>query len=416
MDLIYVLDYRFARTPDGDIWTDTSYDAAFWDPYLRVFDQVVLISRVREVAAAGQTWRRVNSSLVSVLPLPHYLGPTQFIRQSAQIRRLMRKYLQRPGAVMLRVPSQLSNCAAARLQKMQRPYSVEVVGDASASLAPGVIRARGRSFFRWWFTRCQKQQCANAVGASYVARILNERYPARTGATVLICSDVRLEVNWIRHNVRSFAPPGATKLVTVATLSQTYKGLEVLLDAVAKCHRQGLPLTLTLIGDGKYRGELEAQAKQLNIANYVRFTGALAWGSELITELDRADLFVLPSRVEALPRALLEAMARALPCIATRVGAVPDLLDAQSIVTAGDSEELAKRISSVAADPLHLTEMSSQNLAIARQYASDLLRPRWNAFYRECADRTALIAWSQKQNPTAPAAVTLATHTGRING
>ena len=34
MKLIYVLDYRFARRPDGTVWTDTAYDEAFWEPYL----------------------------------------------------------------------------------------------------------------------------------------------------------------------------------------------------------------------------------------------------------------------------------------------------------------------------------------------------------------------------------------------
>lgn len=416
MDIIYLIDYRFARTPDGAIWTDTAYDAVFWEPYLHVFDRVKLLSRVRDVPVAEQSWRRVDSNRISVLPLPYYLGPIQFVRQSGQIRRLMNKYFQQPGAIVLRAPSQLSNTAAAQLRKMHRPYGVDVVGDASAALAPGVVRARGRAFFRWWLARCQRRQCVDAMGVSYVARILQERYPANAKAETLVCSDVRLETNWILQNARSFGVAGARRLVTVATLSQTYKGLDVLLDAIAECRQYKLPLTLTLIGDGRYRGELEAQAQRLGIANDVCFTGALAWGSELIDQLDQADLFILPSRVEALPRALLEAMARALPCIATHVGAVPDLLEKQYIVTSGNSRELAERIAVVASNPIRLTEMSSRNLAVAQQYASAMLRPKWDKFYRALADRTTSAAWPQKQNSIAPSMHAFAAQAGKIDG
>ncbi len=52
MDLLYILDHRFARTPGGEVWTDSLYETAFWRRYLTVFDRVRVIARVREVKAA----------------------------------------------------------------------------------------------------------------------------------------------------------------------------------------------------------------------------------------------------------------------------------------------------------------------------------------------------------------------------
>jgi lipopolysaccharide/colanic/teichoic acid biosynthesis glycosyltransferase len=388
MELIYVLDYRFARTPDGTIWTDTAYDEAFWEPYLRVFDQVTLVSRVREVLENEPSWLRVNSAQVAVEPLPHYLGPLEFLKKSAEIRASMRKVLGQPGAVILRVPSQLSIVAAEELRKIRKPYGVEVVGDASAAFAPGVVKVRGRALLRQWFSRSQRKICREAMAAAYVAKCLQQRYPANGQAETLVCSDVRLDQEWIRSEPHIYERPGR-HLVTVATLSQTYKGIDVLLRAVAECRAKGMPLTLTIVGHGKYQESLTSLAAELGIGNCVRFLGCLAWGSDLRQQLDSADLFVLPSRVEALPRALLEAMARALPAIATNVGAVSELLAPDQLVPAGDVHQLASQIMSVCSSPGRLTDMSRKSLETARQYSWNLLRGRWQKFHGEVADLTA---------------------------
>jgi lipopolysaccharide/colanic/teichoic acid biosynthesis glycosyltransferase len=388
MNLIYVLDYRFTRTPDGIIWTDTAYDEVFWEPYLQVFDQVTLIGRVRDVPEKAPDWLRVNSNQVAVEPLPHYLGPIEFLKRSRQIRASMRKTLEQPGAVILRVPSQLSVVAASELRKIGKPYGVEVVGDASAAFAPGVVDVAGRALLRQWFTRSQKKICRNAIAASYVAQCLHHRYPPQDGAAKLVCSDVRLDREWMRPEPRAYERPGR-HIVTVATLSQTYKGIDVLLRALAECRGKGFALTLTIVGHGKYQESLERLAAELKIDSCVRFIGCLPWGQGLMDQLDSADLFVLPSRVEALPRALLEAMARALPAIATNVGAVSELLPTDQLAEPGEVDELAQQMMNACNSPGRLTCMSGRSLTTARQYGWNLLSRRWHKFHSELARRTA---------------------------
>jgi lipopolysaccharide/colanic/teichoic acid biosynthesis glycosyltransferase len=388
MNLIYVLDYRFARTPDGIVWTDTAYDESFWDPYLEVFDRVTLLSRVREVPERSPAWMRVNSNQVVVEPLPHYLGPVEFLKRSKEIRAAMRRALEQPGAVILRVPSQLSIVAASELRKIRKPYGVEVVGDASAAFAPRVVDVPGRPLLRQWFTRSQKRICRNAIASSYVAECLRYRYPSKNSAETLVCSDVRLNQDWIRSEPRAYERP-ARHIVTVATLSQTYKGIDVLLRALAECRGQGFPFTLTIVGHGKYQDSLARLAEELAIGRCVRFIGCLPWGQGLRDELDSADLFVLPSRVEALPRALLEAMARALPAIATNVGAVSELLPPDQLVEPGDVHQLAHLMMRACSSPGRLSYMSHKSLNTARQYDWRLLSPRWHKFHSELARRAA---------------------------
>ena len=76
------------------------------------------------------------------------------------------------------------------------------------------------------------------------------------------------------------------------------------------CVHEGLNIELVFVGSGGYQPQLEAQAVALGIGTRVQFCGQLVSADAVRAELDRADLFVLPSRQEGLPRAMIEAMAR----------------------------------------------------------------------------------------------------------
>jgi glycosyltransferase involved in cell wall biosynthesis len=106
-------------------------------------------------------------------------------------------------------------------------------------------------------------------------------------------------------------------------------------------------------------------------------------------ELDRADLFILASRTEGLPRAMLEAMARALPCIGTRVGGIPELLDDDDLVDSGDVTGLAGKIREVAGDRARIGRMSARNLEVASGYRAEILNARRKQFFEHIRQVTA---------------------------
>jgi glycosyltransferase involved in cell wall biosynthesis len=191
-------------------------------------------------------------------------------------------------------------------------------------------------------------------------------------------------------------------LVFAGTLEAMYKAPDVLIDAVNQCVSEGLDLRLNLLGDGAHRGELEAQAARLGLGERVTFLGQLPPGEPVLAQLDRADLFVLPSRTEGLPRAMIEAMARGLPCIGTDVGGIPELLSPGEMVPPGDSQALARKIGEVLRDPDRRAGMSERNLAAARDYHKEVLRERRNALYRYLRERTA--SWRNGQVTTERAA------------
>ncbi|MHC4956751.1 MAG: glycosyltransferase [Planctomycetota bacterium] len=121
------------------------------------------------------------------------------------------------------------------------------------------------------------------------------------------------------------------------------KGVDTLLEAFA---RGPATTRLWIAGDGPLRGEYEALAQRLGVAERVRFLGAVPHAA-LRAHYAAADLFVLPSRNEGCPNALLEALSCGCPAVATRVGHAPSLVtDGVNGVLAepGDVESLAGAI------------------------------------------------------------------------
>lgn len=145
--------------------------------------------------------------------------------------------------------------------------------------------------------------------------------------------------------VRRKEPEPVHDPAVVATSAnlEHWKGIDVLVEAAA-----GLEARVDVYGDGAERGRLEALARSRRAD--VTFHGRVR---DVRDRLTSADLFVLPSRAENLPVSILEAMAAALPVVATRVGGVPELVEDRvtgRVVAPDDPAALRAAIAEVLAD------------------------------------------------------------------
>lgn len=392
MRVIVALDHRFCRTPDGAVWASTMYDYPFWTRYLEVFDQVRVLGRMSEITVEPADRQRADGPGVSFASLPSYSGPWGYLKHSKTIAETIRRELKLEDAVVLRMsPSQIAVCVAGAARTAGQPYAIEVIADPDTVFAPGALRHPLSPLFRWWLPRQLRHLCGGACAVGYVTReALQRQYPAAPGAFSTSCSDITLTDEAFASEPHR-TPPGQNRhrIVFVGTLSQLYKGQDVLIDAVGDCvNRRGLDLLLTMVGDGKYRTSLEAQAVRLGIADRVEFTGHLPAGTAVRDQLDQADLFVLPSRTEGLPKVIIEAMARGLPCIGSNVGGIPELMSPQFMVPPGDVQALSSKMQELLGNPSHMNQAASENLERAREYHNDVLRSRRTALYQHLRDKT----------------------------
>jgi glycosyltransferase involved in cell wall biosynthesis len=167
----------------------------------------------------------------------------------------------------------------------------------------------------------------------------------------------RLEAEHVRPNKIAVIPNGLDldrcapapacssrrRVIVVANL-RPEKGYDVLVDAAAVVLYRYPDARFTCVGTGPESAALHARVAERHVAHAFTFLGQR---DDVPALLAASDLFVLPSRTESLPNAVLEAMAAGLPVVASAVGGVPELIDdgrTGLLFPSGDSQALAQRL------------------------------------------------------------------------
>jgi glycosyltransferase involved in cell wall biosynthesis len=183
-------------------------------------------------------------------------------------------------------------------------------------------------------------------------------------------------------------PDGTFAFAYVGRLNPV-KDLGTLLSAVAALPEDvASRVRLYLVGEGSERQSVELQRDALGLRDRVFLLGARTNVSEILAA---SDAFAMSSTTEGLPMALLEAMAAGLPCVATAVGGIPELLgDARGLlVPPGDPGQLALAMASLVRSQQLRQELSARALteirahyaleAVADRYLTLLgLKPTWS--------------------------------------
>jgi glycosyltransferase involved in cell wall biosynthesis len=183
---------------------------------------------------------------------------------------------------------------------------------------------------------------SDATAASYQAEGFVRIVTIRNGIDTPIVRCPRAQVR------AELALPDQVQMVITVARFTSQKGYDCLLRAAAEVTRQTPHVVFVLVGDGPEREAMQTLAESLNL-HKIAFLGERADVPDL---LGAADLFVLPSLFEGLPLVVLEAMALALPVIATRIGGTVEALggDHPFLVPAGDPSKLATTIVAALAD------------------------------------------------------------------
>jgi len=400
MRVLVALEQRFYRTPDGKVWTNSTFTNEFWERYLTAFDSVMILARVKDVQIIAENWNIVgNDSTTGFIPLPFYVGPLQYLLKWRATRRSIQREIHNEDAIILRLPGAIGSTLLACGIRQDRPWGAEIVGDPFDVFAPGAVSHPLRPLFRWRFTAALKDQVRRAAAIAYVSGgTLQRRYPPSKEAFFTHYSSITLSKLAFKPSPRRHDKPlTSARFVLVGSMEQMYKGVDILIGAVAMLRSRNVDVRAVIVGDGRFRSKLEDYAHQLQVHDVIDFVGHMASREQVDKYLDEADVFVLPSRTEGLPRAMIEAMARGLPCIGSSVGGIPELLPIEALVPANDAKALADKLATVIVNPDLMSTMSSRNLQQAANYREEVLTRRRIDFYSFL--RLATDQWTSSRNP-----------------
>ena len=378
----------------GRFYAEAIGGQEFWQRYLDVFKSVKIVARVKPVENLRDNVLYVEGEGIEVIPIPYFYSGWCRLFMLPALLMHTRKATVQDSAFILRVPGLVGTFVSIWLCLRRWPYAVELVGDPYDSLSSQALGKWWGDLLRIPFVYALRRQCQQAVAAAYVTReTLQKRYPP-DGRFTTHYSSITLNPDLLAFGAKRFrgrqygrVNSNHHRLIFVGSLSQRYKGLHVLLEALHLCQTAGWDLELMVLGDGFYRAEYERLAESMQLHNVI-FHGYLKGGQAVFEQLAEADLFVMPSLVEGLPRAMIEAMACGLPCIGSIVGGIPELLAIEDLVPPGDAPALASKIRQVLADPAKMQEMGERNFHTSLEYHPDRLRERRNAFYQFVHDAT----------------------------
>ncbi|MEW9052622.1 MAG: glycosyltransferase [Neobacillus sp.] len=194
------------------------------------------------------------------------------------------------------------------------------------------------------------------------------------------------ETGWVKHPITIYNPIVSDSMLGISKVRSRFnstlklacmgwispvKGFDVAIKALVEI-RKSIPATLTIIGasnNENYFSQLKEQINKHGLDNYVLFSGSVDDPFEI---LDQMDIFLLPSRSEALPTALIEAMAIGIPVIASDCNFGPReiLQDGLygSLVPINDWKKLAIEVEKLAENRVLYKEMSRMGILRAQTF------------------------------------------------
>ena len=180
-------------------------------------------------------------------------------------------------------------------------------------------------------------------------------------------------------------PNDREKTVTACGRLDRNKGFDVLLDAFAKAQHELPDYSLHIFGEGEKRAELTAQAQRLQIASCVELCGE---DPEAIRRIARSSVFVLSSRSEGMPNALIEAMAAGVPCVATRCEMGPEELIEDGVngllVPVDDAKAMANAICRILLDSELSAKLSENALLLRQTHDPSAIAALWVQYFESC--------------------------------
>lgn len=318
-------------------------------------------------------------------------GPGMVLRGRRLIEGAPRPALLFPFQVNSNVLMGLANRLLPRRRRLpivmnDRAHIDSLTSPLRARTRAGRLRMRLlRGAARRLYRRADAVVCNSIANAEAVRRFVGAA-PVRVETIYNPLETDAIAARFPPRDREKWLRPGAP-LVTAHGRLEAQKGFDVLIRALARIrqNRAGAGTRLRIVGEGPARGELEALARRLGLADAVELPGH---APDPLPAVEEGDVYVLPSRFEGLPNALLEAIAAGLPCVAADCPTGPAEILGQEgragvLVPVEDDAALAEAVLALLADGGRRAALAAAARERARDFAPARTADAYAALFRE---------------------------------
>lgn len=385
MDMVFVYEDKIAQDAAGNYYTGSAFSQEVFDRYLQHFDHITLLMRRADVdpndTETLSKMNRIRTEKIDVVILPNtaaslrsFLDP----RVRTQFKETVLHELKPGRAVILRAPSNSGTIAADYCHAHGIPYLAEAVGCPWDSLWNHSLKGKALAT---GMRDDMRRTMRSADYAVYVtSEFLQHRYPTNGKSAAI--SDVELQpmddmiLEKRLEKIRNHS--GRLKIGTAGALHVAYKGQRYMIEALSKLKAKGNNGFEYHLAGGGDPSALRDLAEQLGVSDQVIFDGVLRH-DQMFSWFDDLDVYIQPSIVESMPRALIEAMSRGLPALGSIVGGIPELLGEDCVFSKKDVEAIAEHLEKL--QPEGMRSMAERNFTRAKQFQKELLEKKRFEFY-----------------------------------
>lgn len=239
-----------------------------------------------------------------------------------------------------------------------------------------------RSLGRWW-TLLRGLAYPRAAAVVFQSQAVRDWFPPRVRRKGVVIP------NPVPPPPPGDAPERRPKRIVAMGRLFPVKGFDLLLDAFSLAAAREPDWILDIWGEGPERDALQRQARDLGLAERIRFPGLTERPYEV---LRGADLFILSSRAEGFPNVLVEAMACGTPVISTDFGGAAKEIFQDGVdgllVRPEDPQALAAAMLRLMADPEERARLGARASKVVDRYSGARILALWEDAVREALDRS----------------------------
>lgn len=392
MKLLFVHSHKFKYAQDGNVYSEGQFPyKVFKERYLLYFKKMIVAGRAEKLND-NNGYNLSSGPYVEHQILPDLSTVKGRSKNVSQLKKKLVTLIKESDLLIARMPSMHAYYAIKIAIKLNKPYVVEVVGDGFIALwTHGSIYGKVLAPLTYLKHRkiIKKAPYLIYVTESY----LQKRYPHNKHAITINASNVDLPSfnnSILKDRMEQVRKESIIKEVykigLIGSYSSKYKGIDTAIKSIKILQKKGLNCKLYVLGSGENKWLMDI-AKKSGVEDSVFFEGTLPGGQQVLHWLDTLDLYIQPSLTEGLPRALIEAMSRALPCVGSSVGGIPELLETEYIHSPKSIEELSEKIENLLLNQREMLDQSKKNFYRAKDYTSEVLNARRKKFWEKVIEK-----------------------------
>lgn len=366
MKVVFVHDHKFRRI-NGKIYSPGGLPNDVLTRYVNCFENLVVIGRIIDEEKVNASYSYISNPNITVVTNSE-----------------MEEQIKTASAVIARLPSINGYKAVFLAEKYKKPLLAEVVGCTFDAYWNYGIKGKLLALPAYLLMRYCVRKAPYAVYVT--SEFLQKKYPNK-GKTASI-SNVTIKATTqevVEQRLRKINSDSDTVVLgTAGAVDVEYKGQEFVIKAISEIIKKtGKNVRYELAGSGSPE-RLKRIAEECKVTDNTEFKGIIKH-DDMNDWLDSVDIYIQPSLTEGLPRAVVEAMSRGLPCIATDCGGNSELIEKQYLYNKNNKsiipDLICERIELIEKD---LGSVAQRNFDLANsEYSIEILNKRREDFFKD---------------------------------